>query len=99
MAPEYTLLIMVCCYDERAHGLVLIPAIQKSVQQIATSITISGVTIVFGFVSLMLSFFSIISNFGVVTVISVFFALIGAIIVLLAFLVLTGRFEKDPDPS
>jgi len=47
----------------------------------------------------MLSFFSIISNFGVVTVISVFFALIGAIIVMLAFLVLTGGFEKDPDPS
>jgi hypothetical protein len=34
-----------------------------------------------------------------VTVISVFFALIGAIIVMLVFLVLTGRFEKDPDPS
>jgi hypothetical protein len=56
-------------------------------------------TIVFGFVSLMLSFFSIISNFGLVTVISVFFSLIGAIIVMLVFLVLTGRFEKDPDPS
>ncbi len=39
------------------------------------------------------------SNFGLVTVISVFFALIGAIIVMPAILVLAGRFEKDPDPS
>jgi len=34
-----------------------------------------------------------------VTVISVFFALIGAIIVMPAILVLAARFEKDPDPS
>ncbi len=97
VASEYTILIMERCYEERARGLALIPAIQNSVQQIGTAITVSGMTTVFGFAALMLSTFGIISNFGVVTVISVFFALIGAIIVMPAVLILAGRFEKEPE--
>jgi hypothetical protein len=97
VASEYTILIMERCYEERARGLALIPAIQNSVQQIGTAITVSGMTTVFGFAALMLSTFGIISNFGLVTVISVFFALIGAIIVMPAVLVLAGRFEKEPE--
>jgi hydrophobe/amphiphile efflux-3 (HAE3) family protein len=97
VASEYTILIMERCYEERTRGLELIPAIQASVQKIGTAITISGMTTVFGFAALMLSTFGIISNFGLVTVISVFFALIGAIIVMPAILVLAGRFEKNPE--
>jgi hypothetical protein len=48
-----------------------------------------------GFAALMLSSFDIISNFGLVTIISVFFALISEIIVMPAILVLAVRFEKD----
>jgi predicted RND superfamily exporter protein len=99
VASEYTILIMERCYEERAHGLALIPAIQHSVQQIGTAITVSGMTTVFGFAALMLSSFGIISNFGLVTVISVFFALIGAIIVMPAILVLAGGFDKDAETS
>lgn len=96
VASEYTILIMERCYEERSRGLPLVPAIQTSVQQIGTAITVSGMTTVFGFAALMLSSFGIISNFGLVTVISVFFALVGAIIVMPAVLVIAGRFEKDP---
>jgi hydrophobe/amphiphile efflux-3 (HAE3) family protein len=99
VASEYTILIMERCYEERDRGLALIPAIQNSVQQIGTAITVSGMTTVFGFAALMLSSFGIISNFGLVTVISVFFALIGAILVMPAILVLAGRFEKEPETS
>jgi hydrophobe/amphiphile efflux-3 (HAE3) family protein len=99
VASEYTILIMERCYEERSRGLDLIPAIQNSVQQIGTAITVSGMTTVFGFAALMLSTFGIISNFGLVTVISVFFALIGAIIVMPAILVLAGRFEKEHETS
>src|SRR5665647_575686 len=51
-----------------------------------------------GFViaTLLLLSFGIISNFGLVTVISVFFALIGANIVMPAIPVLAGRVDKDP---
>jgi hypothetical protein len=60
---------------------------------------ISYLTTVSGFAALMLSSFGIISNFGLVTVISVFFALIGAIIVMPEIVVGAVRFEKDPDLS
>jgi len=99
VASEYTILIMERYYEERTHGLGLIPALQTSVQQIGTAITVSGMTTVFGFAALLLSSFGIISNFGLVTVISVFFALVGAIIVMPAILVLAGQFEKDPGIS
>jgi predicted RND superfamily exporter protein len=81
-------------YEEREKGMALIPAIQFSIQQIGTAITVSGMTTVFGFAALMTSSFGIISNFGTVTVISVFFALAGAIIVMPAILVLLGRTEE-----
>ncbi len=103
VASEYTILIMERCYEERQNGMALIPAIRHSIQQIGTAITVSGMTTVFGFAALMISTFGIISNFGTVTVISVFFALAGAIIVMPAILVLVGTMEekekghKSPD--
>jgi hydrophobe/amphiphile efflux-3 (HAE3) family protein len=95
VASEYTILIMERYYEERANGLSLIEAIRYSIQQIGTAITVSGMTTVFGFAALMLSAFGIISNFGTVTVISVFFALAGAIIVMPAILVIVGKLEQD----
>lgn len=93
VASEYTILIMERYYEERANGLALLPAIQYSIEKIGTAITVSGMTTVFGFAALMVSAFGIISNFGTVTVISVFFALAGAIIVMPAILVLVGMME------
>jgi len=94
VASEYTILIMERCYEERQNGMALLPAIRHSIQQIGTAITVSGMTTVFGFAALMISTFGIISNFGTVTVISVFFALVGAIIVMPAILVLVGTMEE-----
>ncbi|MDD1655631.1 MAG: hydrophobe/amphiphile efflux-3 (HAE3) family transporter [Methanomicrobiales archaeon] len=90
VASEYTILIMERAYEERAKGKALLPAIQYAVSQIGTAITVSGLTTVFGFAALMLSAFNMISNFGMVTVFSVGFSLIGAIIVMPAVLVLLG---------
>lgn len=90
VASEYTILIMERYYEERANGLGLLEAVQFSIQKIGTAITVSGMTTVFGFAALTASAFGIISNFGTVTVISVFFALVGAIIVMPAILVLLG---------
>lgn len=96
VASEYTILIMERYYEERENGLPLLEAIQYSIERIGTAITVSGMTTVFGFAALMVSAFGIISNFGTVTVISVFFALAGAIIVMPAILVLIGRMEGGP---
>ena len=93
VASEYTILIMERVYEERARGKELFAAIRTGVSQIGTAITVSGLTTVFGFAALTLSSFNIISNFGVVTVITVGFSLIGAIIVMPAILALVGRLD------
>jgi hypothetical protein len=98
VASEYTILIMERVYEEREGGLALLPAITQGVGQIGTAITVSGLTTVFGFAALITSSFNMISNFGLVTVITVGFSLIGAIVVMPAILVLIGRLEERKNP-
>lgn len=94
VASEYTILIMERCEEELKNGMNIYEAIQMSVQKIGTSITVSGLTTVFGFSALIISPFVIISNFGIVTVITVAFSLLGSIIVMPAVLVLMHRFTR-----
>ena len=98
VASEYTILIMERVYEERERGLALLPAITEGVGRIGTAITVSGLTTVFGFAALTTSSFNMIANFGIVTVITVGFSLIGAIIVMPAILVLIGRLEERKIP-
>ncbi len=97
VASEYTILIMERCQEELVKGLDIYEAIQTSVQKIGMSITVSGLTTVFGFSALTLSAFNMISNFGIVTVITVGFSLIGAIVVMPAVLVLMHKFTGPRD--
>jgi hydrophobe/amphiphile efflux-3 (HAE3) family protein len=103
VASEYTILIMERCYEELEGGLPLVEAIRQSVTKIGTAITVSGLTTIFGFSALTLSSFGIISNFGILTVISVGFALLGAIIIMPAVLVIAGSFHvpdrRAPSPA
>ncbi|MDV2481419.1 RND family transporter [Methanoculleus sp. Wushi-C6] len=92
VASEYTILIMERCEEELAKGTEFLDAIQTAVQKIGTAITVSGLTTVFGFSALTFSSFNIISNFGIVTVITVGFSLIGAIVVMPAVLALMHRY-------
>jgi len=91
VASEYTILIMERCEEELARGMDFLEAIQTAVQKIGTAVTVSGLTTVFGFSALTLSTFNIVSNFGIVTVISVGFSLVGAIVVMPAVLALMHR--------
>ncbi|CCJ35342.1 efflux transporter, hydrophobe/amphiphile efflux-3 (HAE3) family [Methanoculleus bourgensis MS2] len=95
VASEYTILIMERCEEELARGMEFLDAIQTAVQKIGTAVTVSGMTTVFGFAALTLSTFNIISNFGIVTVISVGFSLVGAIVVMPAVLALMYRPARD----
>ena len=97
VASEYTILIMERYLEERSLGKERLEAIQIGVQKIGTAITVSGLTTVFGFSALLLSTFNIIKNFGMVTVITVGFSLIGAIVVMPAILSIMGNFEKRPE--
>ncbi|MBT8508397.1 hydrogenase expression protein HypA [Methanomicrobiaceae archaeon CYW5] len=93
IASEYTILIMERYDEERERGCGCTEAIQTAIQKIGTAITISGLTTVFGFSALTLSDFPIMSNFGLVTVLTVGFSLIGAILVMPAVLSLTCRYR------
>ena len=99
VASEYTILIMERCEEERAKGLDIYEAIQTSVQKIGTAITVSGLTTVFGFSALILSAFNMIANFGLVTVITVAFSLIGAICIMPAVISLMYRVAGDDAPQ
>jgi len=94
VASEYTILIMERYYEEKANGLPVIDSVQQATRQIGTAITVSGMTTVFGFAALLASSFNMISNFGLVTVITVGFSLIGAIIVMPAIIVIMSRFDR-----
>lgn len=94
VASEYTVLIMERVDEEMARGLDLYEAIQTSVQKIGAAITVSGLTTVFGFSALIISEFNIISNFGLTTVITVGFSLMGAILIMPAVIVLMYRFDR-----
>ena len=96
VASEYTILIMERCEEELARGMEFLDAIQTAVQKIGTAVTVSGLTTVFGFAALTLSTFNIIANFGIVTVISVGFSLVGAIVVMPAILALMYRYTGRP---
>ncbi|MDE4908330.1 hydrophobe/amphiphile efflux-3 (HAE3) family transporter [Methanogenium marinum] len=93
VASEYTILIMERYDEERERGLSCHDAIQMSIQKIGTAITISGLTTVFGFSALTLSEFPIMSNFGLVTVITVAFSLVGAIMVMPAVLAVVSQIQ------
>ncbi len=99
VASEYTILIMERCEEELARGVDISTAIQMAVQKIGTAITVSGMTTVFGFSALVLSSFNIIANFGIVTVITVGFSLVGAILVMPAVLSLMYRFAGKRDAA
>lgn len=93
VASEYTILIMERYDEERKRGLSCHDAIQTSIQKIGTAITISGLTTVFGFSALTLSEFPIMANFGLVTVITVAFSLVGAIMVMPAVLAIVSQIQ------
>jgi hydrophobe/amphiphile efflux-3 (HAE3) family protein len=94
VASEYTILIMERFDEERRKGQDVVSAIRQSVQKIGTAITVSGLTTVFGFSALLLSTFNIIKNFGLVTVITVGFSLIGAIVVMPAVLTVISHIAE-----
>lgn len=95
VASEYTILIMERFEEEREKGEDTYTAIQTAIQKIGTAISVSGLTTVFGFSALLLSTSPIIQNFGTVTVITVGFSLVGAIVVMPAVISLMERFRLE----
>jgi len=90
VGSEYAILMMERFYEELANVGDPYEAIQITANRIGSALVASGMTVTFGFGALIASPFNIISNFGVVTVMSVVLALVTTFTV---FVVLAIRME------
>lgn len=95
VSAQYTILIMERYLEERETAENTLVAIRESVRKIGSAIMVSGFATAFGFSALMLSNFNMISNFGVTTVIAVFFSLAGAVAVMPAVLSVLDELLRD----
>lgn len=95
VSAQYTILIMERYLEERETAESTLVAIRESVRKIGSAIMVSGFATAFGFSALMLSNFNMISNFGVTTVIAVFFSLAGAVAVMPAVLSVLDELLRD----
>jgi len=90
VGSEYAILMMERFYEELHNVGDPYEALGITANRIGSALIASGMTVVFGFAALIASPFNIISNFGVVTVMSVILALITTFTV---FVVLAIRME------
>ena len=90
VGSEYAILMMERFYEELHNVGDPYEALAITANRIGSALMASGMTVIFGFAALIASPFNIISNFGVVTVLSVVFALITTFTV---FVVLMIRME------
>jgi uncharacterized protein len=94
IGTEFTILIMERFYEERKKGFTSFESIVIANKKIGKAILASGLSVIGGFSALLVSDFVILSNFGMMTLINVFFSLISTIIVMPAILILLDRLVK-----
>ena len=90
VGSEYAILMMERFYEELENVGNPYEAMKITANRIGSALVASGMTVIFGFGALIASPFNIISNFGVVTVMSVVLALVTTFTV---FVVLAVRME------
>lgn len=80
---EFTILLMMRYYEERDKGEGPVEAMTTAMTKIGRAIIASGLTVIGGFAALLIAKdFLILRDFGIVTVVDVFFALISTLFVL-----------------
>jgi predicted RND superfamily exporter protein len=80
---EFTILLMMRYYEERSNGEEPFTAMVTAMTKIGRAIVASGMTVIGGFGALLIARdFAILSDFGIVTMINVAFALISTLFVL-----------------
>ncbi|NLW76572.1 MAG: MMPL family transporter, partial [Methanomicrobiales archaeon] len=97
IACEYTILIMERYQEEKEKGMDMVTAIQTAVQKIGAALTVSGLTTILGFSALILATAPMIQSFGITTVVTVAFSLIGAIVIMPAAIALIEEFRTFLD--
>jgi uncharacterized protein len=85
---EFTILLMMRYYEERSKGVSPMAAMTTAMAKIGKAIIASGLTVIGGFGSLLIAKdFLILRDFGIVTMVDVFFALVSTLFVLPSLIV------------
>jgi len=91
---EFTILLMSRYYEERGKGEGPVEAMTTAMTRIGRAITASALTTIGGFAALLFAFdFTILQDFGTITMINVFFALAVTILVLPSLVVIVDRWR------
>ena len=91
---EFTILLMMRYYEERDKGEDPRGAMTTAITRIGRAIIASGLTVIGGFGALLIARdFRILTDFGTVTMINVFFALVSTLVVLPPLIVLVDRWR------
>jgi predicted RND superfamily exporter protein len=92
---EFTILLMSRYYEERGKGEGPVEAMTTAMTRIGRAITASALTTIGGFAALLFAFdFTILQDFGTITMINVFFALAVTILVLPSLVVIVDRWRE-----
>lgn len=94
VGSEYAILMMERYFEEKEKGATPEQAMQEASVKIGKAIVTSGATTVFGFSALIASPFSITSNFGIITVMDVFLALLATFVVFPPVIVSLDNFRE-----
>jgi len=100
IGTEFTILLLMRYYEERRKGEKPVEAMTTAVTKIGRAIIASGLTVMGGFAALLIARdFPILRDFGIVTMINVFFALVSTLIVLPTLVVLFDRWRERRHPE
>ncbi len=92
---EFTILLMMRYHEERGKGEGPVEAMTIAMTKIGRAIVASGLTVIGGFAALLIARdFLILRDFGIVTMINVFFALVSTLVVLPALIVLFDSWRE-----
>jgi uncharacterized protein len=99
IGTEFTILIMERFFEENEKADSSIDAISVSVGKIGIAIFASAITTIGGFSALLISDFKILSNFGMMTLINIFLALLSTIAVMPPILIILSRFVQTREKA
>ncbi|TQR46343.1 efflux RND transporter permease subunit [Paenibacillus popilliae] len=95
IGTEFTILIMERYREEKSKGLSTKEAITVSLSKVGQAITVSGLTVMIGFSTLLFVSFPVLRSFGMTTVIDTLYSLVCALTILPAIIILFGKKKKS----
>jgi len=96
---EFTILLMMRYHEERRRGSAIGESMITAMTMVGRAIIASGMTVICGFGTLLIADdFLILRDFGIVTLINVFFALVSTLFVLPTLIVLIDTWRDKHHP-